>query len=510
MKFNKDIFISYAHIDDEALMEGEPGWISEFHRSLEIRLAQLLGYRPTIWRDKALDGNHNFSDEILTQLPEIAVLVSIHSPRYVKSDWCVREVNEFHRIAESNIGAMIGTKSRIFKVIKTPVELSQHPQVIQGLLGYEFFKIDPETGKPREFSKLYGKEAQLAYWAKLDDLAHDLAALLEEIGNNTASPAQINVSSVGGAKQVNASEATGKQKTHDSRKIYLAETSSEMKEKRESIGRMLLDKGYLVLPDRNLPIEADEYVAEVKKILLECEMSIHIIGSKFGMVLEGTEKSKTQLQNEISGEISTEKNLSRLIWMAPDQKIEDERQINFIDELKNSETLLSGADLIVSPLEDLEFAIQDKLAESKKEMPADEVESDAGGPKQIYLICDQADLENIVEIENFLFDKGFEIILPAFEGDQTELRLDHQENLKNCDAVLIYYGAGNDLWLRSKTRDLLKIAGYGRKKPLHVKSVCIGAPLSPQKERFRSHEIKVISVVDGNLGVLEEFINEIK
>ena len=121
-------------------------------------------------------------------------------------------------------------------------------------------------------------------------------------------------------------------------------------------------------------------------------MSIHIIGSKFGMVLEGTEKSKTQLQNEISGEISTEKNLSRLIWMAPDQKIEDERQINFIDELKNSETLLSGADLIVSPLEDLEFAIQDKLAESKKEMPADEVESDAGGPKQIYLICDQADL----------------------------------------------------------------------------------------------------------------------
>ena len=182
MKFNKDIFISYAHIDDEALMEGEPGWISEFHRSLEIRLAQLLGYRPTIWRDRALDGNHNFSDEILTQLPEIAVLVSIHSPRYVKSDWCVREVNEFHRIAESNIGAMIGTKSRIFKVIKTPVELSQHPQVIQGLLGYEFFKIDPETGKSREFSKLYGKEAQLAYWAKLDDLAHDLAALLEEIG----------------------------------------------------------------------------------------------------------------------------------------------------------------------------------------------------------------------------------------------------------------------------------------------------------------------------------------
>jgi hypothetical protein len=61
LSFKKDIFISYAHIDDEALIEGEPGWISEFHRSLEVRLSQLLGYRPVIWRDKALDGNHNFS-----------------------------------------------------------------------------------------------------------------------------------------------------------------------------------------------------------------------------------------------------------------------------------------------------------------------------------------------------------------------------------------------------------------------------------------------------------------
>jgi hypothetical protein len=34
MKFKKDIFISYAHIDDEALIEGESGWITEFHRSL--------------------------------------------------------------------------------------------------------------------------------------------------------------------------------------------------------------------------------------------------------------------------------------------------------------------------------------------------------------------------------------------------------------------------------------------------------------------------------------------
>jgi hypothetical protein len=50
MQFEKDIFISYAHIDDEPLSEGLNGWISDFHKSLEVRLAQLLGKRPVIWR----------------------------------------------------------------------------------------------------------------------------------------------------------------------------------------------------------------------------------------------------------------------------------------------------------------------------------------------------------------------------------------------------------------------------------------------------------------------------
>jgi hypothetical protein len=499
MKFKKDIFISYAHIDDEALIEGEPGWITEFHRSLEIRLAQLLGYRPNIWRDKALDGNHEFSDEILVQFPEIALLVSIHSPRYVKSDWCVREVNEFHRVAQSNIGVNVGTRSRIFKVIKTPVDLSQHPPVIQGLLGYEFFKLDPDTGKPREFSKLFGKEAQLAYWSKLDDLAHDLAGLLEDIqrGNNTpAAPQQ--------------QAATKTETAGPKRKIFLAETSFDNKENREAISRLLSDKGFVVLPDKNLPLVVDEYSSEIKAMMTQCEMSIHLIGSNFGLVPEGTTRSKIQLQNEIAAGLSKNQKLTRLIWLPPEIKTEDERQLNFIEELKRSENLLAGADLLIAPLEDLEFAIDDKLKEKQNEVHSDDVETDTGGPKQIYLICDQADLENIHPVEDFLFNKGFEVILPAFEGDQTELRLDHQENLKNCDAVLIYYGAGNELWLRSKTRDLLKIAGYGRKKPLNVKSVVLASPFNSQKERFRSHEVKVISLAGNDLSALEEFVKEIK
>lgn len=44
--FEDDIFISYAHIDNKALTEGQKGWISHFHEALEIRLAHFSARRP--------------------------------------------------------------------------------------------------------------------------------------------------------------------------------------------------------------------------------------------------------------------------------------------------------------------------------------------------------------------------------------------------------------------------------------------------------------------------------
>jgi hypothetical protein len=81
--FEHDFFISYAHLDDESLVEGEPGWVARLHRLLEIRVGQLVGEKPKIWRDPKLQGNDYFADTLLERLPRIAALVSVLSPRYV-------------------------------------------------------------------------------------------------------------------------------------------------------------------------------------------------------------------------------------------------------------------------------------------------------------------------------------------------------------------------------------------------------------------------------------------
>ena len=81
MSFENDVFISYAHIDDVPLIEGQKGWIANFHRALEVRLAQLLGRNPRIWRDPKLQGNDIFADRLVERLPGVAILVSVISPR---------------------------------------------------------------------------------------------------------------------------------------------------------------------------------------------------------------------------------------------------------------------------------------------------------------------------------------------------------------------------------------------------------------------------------------------
>ncbi len=77
------------------------------------------------------------------------------------------------------------------------------------------------------------------------------------------------------------------------------------------------------------------------------------------------------------------------------------------------------------------------------------------------------------------------------------IREDHVENLKMCNAAIIYYGNANEIWLRSKTRDFLKVNGYGREKPLSVKAIYIGGPPTPAKERFRTLEAEVINGIEG-------------
>jgi hypothetical protein len=65
-----------------------------------------------------------------------------------------------------------------------------------------------------------------------------------------------------------------------------------------------------------------------------------------------------------------------------------------------------------------------------------------------------------------------------------------------CDAALLYYGAGSELWLRQKLREVQKAAAYGRSGPIAHRAIYLAPPDSPQKQRFRTHEALVLPATE--------------
>ena len=125
--------------------------------------------------------------------------------------------------------------------------------------------------------------------------------------------------------------------------------------------------------------------------------------------------------------------------------------------------------------------------------PRAERTEDDSDVKRVYLICDQRDQEQTGPLANFLFDQGYEVTLPVFEGDEAEVREDHEDNLRLCDGVLLFYGAGNELWLRRKLREVQKSAGLGRSSPIRAKGIWAAPPATSQKQRLRTREAVIMS-----------------
>jgi hypothetical protein len=473
--FEGDAFISYAHLDDVELVEGKKGWVACLHRALEVRVAQLLGKEAEIWRDPRLHGNDQLTETLVEKLRRVAALVAVISPRYVRSEWARLELKEFWAAAEAQGGVRVRNKSRVFKVLKTPVPPEETPPELRDLLGYEFFKVDPETGRVRELDEVFGPEAQREFWLRLDDLAYDVCALLRDL---------------------ETSNQGAEEERNDA--IFLAESTSDMKEEREALRRDLQQHGYRVLPEKPLPLVAEEAEAVIRADLARCRMSVHLVGRNYGVVPEGGARSLIETQHELATECAQTEERLRIVWLPAGQSVDDERQRALIDRLRQDPRIKGNADLLESSFEDLRTAVHGWLlrAAEPAENGSRRATADAV-PPLLYLVADPRDEEAITPWGHALHEKQLEVVWPELRGDEAEIREYHEENLRTCDGVLIFHGSGNEAWLRRKLGEIQKSPGYGRTAPLPPVGICLLPPKTPDKDRFRTHAAMLIPQWDG-------------
>lgn len=487
--FTEDIFISYRHLDNQSI-SGSNGWVDDFHKRLSIRLEQFLGREARIWRDPRLQGGVDFAAEIGERIEKTKVLLTVLSPGYIESEWCLRELREFCRHAGRNGGLRVGNRTRAVKVVKTMIPHDKHPPELDKELGYEFYQIDEESKIPREFSPQEGGYQHQRYEQKIYDLAWYLKELLEILDEHQPVPPP----------------------PDKARTVYMAHTTADRSYDREKVMYELRDRGYHVLPDREPSLRADSYVAEVRENLRQSRLSVHLIGETYGTIPDGEEeKSIVHLQNELAAEhCGEDPDFARLIWMPVGLSATGTRQRNFIEHLKTSGEAQRGAEVLERSFEELKNRVIEKLTPPKPPPPPGD-ESDE--LVRVYLMCDKHDFDSVAELTDYLFMKRYEVILSAREGDDVQVLQYHKENLLECDATLIYYGQANEFWLRSKLWDLKKVRGWGRTHPMLCKAIYRAEPATAQKQGFRTLEAKLLEP-PGFTGLstiaLEQFIAEIE
>ena len=167
--FTNDIFISYSHIDDQAV-DG-PGWVSDFHRRLLIKVGEELGASVQIWRDKRITAATDFTRELERQVRGSAMLLAILSPGYVNSKWCDWELTGFagsHRVGD----LWVDTKCRAIKIFKRPADVSGL-RVLAEAEGVKFFDVDPASDSSYEMDGSSPLSKR-----RLTDLGHDIGFVL--------------------------------------------------------------------------------------------------------------------------------------------------------------------------------------------------------------------------------------------------------------------------------------------------------------------------------------------
>lgn len=506
-EFEGDAFISYAHLDNIELIEGHKGWVANLHRALEVRVGQLLGKSPHIWRDPKLQGNDLFENTLVEKLQRVAALVTVVSPRYVKSEWTIRELREFLAAVQEQGGLNVGGKARIFKVLKTPVPLERLPDELKTVLGYEFFTVDPETGKVRELDEVFGAAAQREFWTRLDDLAHDIVTLLEML--DAGDGATISPGPVTAAAAVDNAAAPARVAAASKGTVFLAQTTSDLQEQAEQLRRDLQQHGYTVLPAAPLPLLADAAEAAIRADLAKSSLAVHLIGRNYGLVPEGGRLSLTEVQHELAVERGNDPSFHRLSWVPDGLVITDDRQRQVIERISLDPRGGAGADFLETMFEDLRTAVRERLTRGQTVEAAPAL--DSGTAPAIYLMADQRDLDAIQAWADALFEQGFEVMRPLFEGDEAEIREYHEDSLRLCDGVLVFYGAGNEIWLQRKLREVQKAPGYGRTRPKPPVGVCLIGARTPDKERFRSHDAVVAPQWDGvALAALAPLLQRVK
>jgi hypothetical protein len=445
--FTHDVFVSYAHADNLPVGDDTEGWIAKFHRSFLAYLRRLIRDESlSVFRDPKLNGNDMFENVLEQSFRGSAVLITVLTPNYIESEWCIRELRGFAEAASSPATA---SKSRLFKVQPWGLERERHPRELAGMLGYQFYSLDPTTGDEESFRRTSEQDPDQRYWSVLNHLARDVGELLKALKAARDSGEPDAAASVGPPADAPA--------------VYLADVTDDLLDAREQIRRSLAQAGLRVLPESALPAAPTEFAEAVQREVARVSLSVHMLGPYYGRIPAGESRSYSRIQYEAACDASAARSLPLLVWVKKgSEEAAEPLQRDFLQGLERGPEAAAVAGGEEPRVELFQVGIEElKEAIVARVRPPEPGSSDN---PFFYISCTADDSEKAQRFLKCLKNSNYEGVVSPAEGDSGLLRKHHRANLKRCDVFVTMYGRAPEVWVSEKVLEAWEVAMRRKKK----------------------------------------------
>ncbi len=466
--FEHDLFISYAHVDNLAAT-GKLPWVEEFHKRLDIALAQRIGRMGMvkIWRDKKLEGDHLFDQTISEGLEKAALFVALTSNGYLASDYCQQELKAFHKKADAaSFGLQIGDRSRIYVALLNNIPPTRWPEEYGRITGHPFHDAEDDDafGLPSDLTeKPFDKQLR----ALADSLYRMLLAFKEAATSGHPSTQQ---------------ETT--EDAEEGPTVFFADVTDSLRPRRKRVINELERKGIHVVTGMPPPYDATTHEARVKAVLQNADLSVHLLDEFAGREIDG-EAGTTYPRKQVDLALSLD--AAPLIWIpkgiGPEQ-VADEQQEHrdFLDRLENGVRDQGAFDFVRGTSAELAPQIIEKLKQRQASAEADAV------TQAVLVDTHLKDQLFAFELSRFLLENKIQPYINPQEDDPTKNTDLLEARLNEVSMLMILYGSVNENWVRQRLGAALQLKMVNN---LPIQSFCI-VSVPPEKK---------VKAIDFNFGM---------
>jgi hypothetical protein len=482
------IFISYAWDDDipPPAPPGAKGFVTFLDENLRYEFKDFGPDRPQVWRDtRRVAAADQFDSVIDDALKAASTLIVILSPNWMASTYCRKELDAFARYRSVE---GLNVRERVVVINKRHVELGDRPELLQGQVGFNFFERaedeDKVSGDHEYFSR--GSVQDDRFWKQLEDLANYLL-------RRPSPPEQ--------------PPPMGK----SGRTIFVAKPASDMRSAYDRIIKELTGKGHTVVPDpaANIPLDSSA-AAIIDAALKTAEISVHLLGEKAGPIPEDHTQSIVELQlaraaaKAIAAD-QPELSFHRIVWApkalenvarSAEGKAANASERYPLDVLESFDHKLPTDKVEGDTLSKFVDFLNQHLVLITPPRATIDWRTDDGEDRRIYLYHSPEDTDYVLRLAEALYQRKVEIVLPAFEGPDAEVRKFHSKTLSECDAVALCWATASEVWVRAQASALRDWHGLGRTHQFAYRAVVAAPPPGKRKKAvkllFPRSEIDVI------------------